>query len=567
MVLTRERKPLGQILLGKGLLQPAQLDRALEEQRLGNHQKLLGEILVELRQCTEEQIAAVLAESYGVPFARIGPRLADPKVLSMLPRPFLENNHVLPLFLVEGTLTVAVAEPADLVLREEIERLSRLTVQLVAATARDIVATLQTYLPDDGVFVIDDVAQEVDPQAFTLLGAATAASAPAGGTGNASAVNKLVNYCLYNAVRQGASDILIEPAGDALRVRYRIDGRLVERMRPPLAMHESVMARLKEIADADPARSDIPQEGECHARIDRRPVTLRISTLPGGGGESASIHVRVSDTAVLRLEKLGFGYDMLKQWRKLLSLRSGFVLVTGPAGSGKSTMLQSVLRELNVAELNVCTVEECITASVEGTRQLQVSPAAGLTTAAAIATVLRHDPDVLMVSALRDAESAQLLAEAATSGKLVFAGLQAPDAPSAVMRLVHMGIEPYVLGSALAGVLAQRLVRRLCPACKTPAEPTPAEKKLLQKWGADFTTLYRGPGCANCHHIGYAGRIGLHELLVPDEQLRERLSQGLALPDLRNLAQNAGLKPLRNDGLDKIKSGITTLEEVHRALA
>jgi type IV pilus assembly protein PilB len=566
MSLTLDRKPLGQILLGRGIIEAAQLDRALDEQRRSNHRKLLGEILVEMRQVSEEQVAEVLAESYGLPFVRVSPRVADPKVIAAVPRAFLEKHQALPLFLVQGILTVAVAEPADLFLREELERVSGYPVQFVAATARDILATLQTYLPDDQVFIIDDVAQEVDEDAFTLLDADALPQAAAPPGAQDAPVEKLVNYCLYQAVRQGATDVYVEPLADGVRVRYRIDGRLVERMRPPSAMHEPLVARLKALASLDPSLRSVPQEGTIRARIDRKAVELAVSTAPVRGGESVTVRVDREERGVLRLEKLGFGYDMLKQFRRLLSLRNGLVLVAGPAGSGRSTALYSVLREMNTAELNVCTVEERIVATLEGARQLRFGADVGLDRAAAVRAMINQRPDVLMIDNLADAETARLAVEAALGGRLVFAGSAAPDAPSAVARLLHMGIEPYSVGPALAGVLSQRLVRRLCSACKESGAPTHADRKLIERWGgAPLDTLYRSRGCPTCNGLGYAGRIGLHELLIPDDALTERLSQGVTLADLRAAAATTGLRPCRLDGLEKVKSGLTTLDEVQRA--
>jgi type IV pilus assembly protein PilB len=562
---TLERKPLGQMLVNRGLIEPAHLERALEEQRRCSHQKLLGEILVEMRQLSEEQLAEVLAESYGLPFVRVSPRVADPKVIPLFPRAVLEKHQALPLFLVENVLTVAVAEPADLFLREELERLTGFTVQFVAATARDITATLQTYLPENRVFIIDDVAHEVDAEAFTLLDDAAMPRVFDGESG--APVDKLVNYCLYHAVRQGATEISVDIAAGGLRVRFRIDGRLVERMRPPLSMHGALVARLKHLASLDPAEHTGPQEGVIRARIDRKTAELTVATAPVLGGESVVIRIDRDERGTLRLEKLGFSYDMLKQFRRVLARPSGLVITAAPAGGGRSTALYSALRELNAAELNVCTVEQRIDAPLDGVRQFRFDPAT-TTRAQAVRTMLCQRPDVLMVDDLADAETAKLAVTAALEGRLVIAGLGAPDAPSAVARILHMGVEPYACGAALAGVLSRRLARRLCHACREAYPITHGERSLVEKWGGQpIETLYRARACPKCHDTGFAGRIGLHELLVPDDVFTERVSQGANLPELRELANDAGLRPLRLDGLDKVKSGLTTLDEVHRALA
>ena len=566
-------KQLGQLLLGRGLIQPAQLDRALEEQRRGNHRKLLGEIFVELRHCSEEHVAEALAESYGIPFARISPRIADPKVISVLPREFLEKHQVLPLFCVEGVLTVAVPEPADVFLLEQIERLSGRRVQPVAATARDIAATLQTYLPGDRVFVIDDIGPDASGDTIAVIaapGATAAGEAEIAGAIVSSPADRLVHHCLFNAVRQAATDVHIDADGDALRVRYRIDGRLTEAMRPPLQMHAPLVERLKRMAALDPAVRDVPQEGVARVQIDRKAINLRVATAPAKSGEKLAIRIGEGDRAAQRLEKLGFGYDVLKRWRKLIHQRRGLLLVTGPAGSGKGMLLYSVLRELASAEeLNLCTVEESIDCTLDGVTQIEVDDAKGLSFDAAIRAMMRQDPDVLMVSTLRDPATARLAVDAAMTGHLVISSLPTPDAPSAVARLLHMGLEPYAIGAALEGVLAQRLVRKLCPACKQPYEAAANERRLIEKWAGagSVSTLYKPRGCDQCHDLGFAGRMGIHELLTPDEAMAEQISKGAGASELRDLARKSGMRTMRADGLEKVRAGITTLEEVYRAAA
>src|SRR5438477_907393 len=327
MIASLERKPLVQLLLNKGLIKPEDLERALEEQKRSNHQKLLGEVLVELQMCSEEHVTEVLAQSYGVPFARVSPRVADPKVIAVLPKEFLEKHTVLPLFLVEGVLTVAVPEPANVFLLAEIERLSGYQVQVVAATTRDIKATLQTYLPNDKVFVIDDIIEEVKPEEFTLIEAPVQDIGDLEQAAGDSPVVKLVNYCIYHAVKDGASDIHIEPGDNALRIRYRIDGRLMEKLRPPFQMGAAVASRVKIMAGLDISERRLPQDGGIHVMMDKRPIDLRVSTMPGKYGEKVVVRIIDNDRSAMNMEKLGFGYETLKEWRKLVALPNGIVLV------------------------------------------------------------------------------------------------------------------------------------------------------------------------------------------------------------------------------------------------
>src|SRR3982750_290306 len=459
MIATIERKPLGQLLIDKGLIKPEQLERALEEQKRSNHQKLLGEVLVELAICTEDQITEALAQAYGVPYARISPRIADPKVIAALPKEFLEKHQVLPLFLVEGMLTVAVPEPANVFLVEEVERLSGYQVQVVAATVRDIRATLQGYLPSESVFVIDDIIEDVNPDEFSVIDQPIQDITNIEQMAGDSPVIKLVNYCIYNAVKDGASDIHIEPGENMLRVRYRVDGRLTEKLRPPYQMAAAVASRIKIMAGLDISERRLPQDGGIHVRMDKRPIDLRVSTMPGKHGEKVVIRVIDNDKASVNLEKLGFGYETLKKWRKLIASPNGVLLVTGPTGSGKSTSLYAVLQEINADDVNICTVEDPVEYALAGVNQFQVNDKIGFSFANALRALLRQDPDILMVGEIRDGETARIATQAALTGHLVLSTLHTNDAPGAITRLFNLGIEPYLVGATVAGVLAQQIGR------------------------------------------------------------------------------------------------------------
>lgn len=584
MSLTLEHRPLGQLLLSRGILASAQLDGALEQQRRAPDRRLLGEILVDSRLCTEEQVAEALAQSCGVPFARVRAETADPEVIARLPRQFLEREQVLPLSLEEGVLTVAVTEPANVFLLDEIARLSGCRVKPVVATPRDIAATLRAYLPDGRMFVIDDVPPEVGPDAFCIVaraGQLRGAGASPNGAANANggnvpstpddladAADRLIRACLYNAIRQSATDVHIEPGHDCLRVRYRIDGRLVERFRPPPQIHAALLARLKSMAGVDPAQRPLPQAGPLPVRVDGRTIELRVTFAPAAHGERAVIHLSNAAKSPLRLEKLGFGYETLKQWRKLIASTSGLLLVSGPAGSGKQTTLYATLREMNLAERNVCTVEDPIEQFLDGASQFQVDDRAGFDTDAALRAVLAQRPDVVMVPNGMTPEVARRAAGAAVGGCLVLASVHAPDVPSAIARVLKLGVEPFALHASLAGVLCQRLVRRLCQECREAYEPTETERKPIEKVAGPTTTLYRARpgGCARCAGAGYTGRIGLYELLTPDDALTEAIGRAASLPELREIIRRTPTKSLRTDAAEKIKSGVTTLTEFAAAM-
>ncbi len=567
MIATLEKKPLGQLLLTKGLVTQEQIERALGEQKLSNNQKLLGEVLVELGFCSEDQITEALAQAYGVPYARVSPRIADPKTIAALPKEFLEKHQVLPLFLVEGVLTVAVPEPANVFLLEEVERVSGYQVQVVAATTHDIRSTLQAYLPNESVFVIDDIIDEANFEDLTLVEQQKLDINDLAQAAGDSPVIKLVNYCIYTAVKEGASDIHIEPGDHALRVRYRIDGRLIEKLRPPYQMHPAVASRIKIMAALDIAERRLPQDGGIHVMMDKRPIDLRVSTLPGKHGEKIVMRIIDNDRGSINLERLGFNYDTLKQWRKLISLPNGILLVTGPTGSGKSTTLYASLQELNETDTNICTVEDPIEYALAGVNQFQVNEKVGFTFANALRALLRQDPDILMVGEVRDGETARIATQSALTGHLVLSTLHTNDAPGAITRLYNLGIEPYLVGATVVGVLAQRLVRKLCQTCREAYEPTINEKRQIERVAGAVETLYRPKGCPRCRNRGYAGRIGVYELLVPDDSMFEKISSGASLNELKELAKAAGMKPLRVDGVEKVKAGLTTLEEVYRVTA
>jgi type IV pilus assembly protein PilB len=567
MIATLERKPLGQLLLAKGVIQQEQLERALEEQKRSGHQKLLGELLVELHFCTEDQITESLAQAYSVPYARVSPKIADPKVIQVLPKEFLEKHQTLPLYLVAGVLTVAVSEPANVFLLEEIERLSGYQVQVVAATGRDIKSTLQAYLPNDKVFVIDDIIEEVQPEEFSLIEQPVQDIVNLEAAAGDSPVIKLVNYIVYTAVKEGASDIHVEPGDATLRIRYRVDGCLTEKLRPPHQMHAAVASRIKIMAGLDISERRLPQDGGIHVLMDKRPIDLRVSTMPGKYGEKVVIRIIDNDKASVNLEKLGFGYDTLKAWRKLINYPNGIVLVTGPTGSGKSTTLYASLQELNRGDVNICTVEDPIEYALNGVNQFQVNEKAGFTFATALRALLRQDPDILMVGEIRDADTAKLATQAALTGHLVLSTLHTNDAPGAITRLYNIGIEPYLVGATVVGVMAQRLVRKLCQNCKESYTPSVNEKRQIERIANNVDTLFKARGCQQCRNLGYNGRIGIYELIVPDDALIECMSQGATLNDLRDMAKKQGMTSLRNDGIEKVKAGITTMEEIYRVTA
>lgn len=555
---------IGDLLVHKGIINQVQLDDALGHQQTGSSNKLFGEVLVELGFATPEQVMEALAAGYGVPFAVISPRIADPRVTEALPREFIETHCVLPLFRVDGVLTVAVTEPANLFLIEEIERITENTVQIVAATAASIRATLQSHLPNANVFVIDDIYEDINVTDFSVVESQVTDLGNLEEVSGQSPVIKLVNYLMYQAVQDRASDIHIEVGDHISRVRYRIDGRLVMKLEPPHQMHSAIISRIKIMAGLDISERRIPQDGDIHVMVDGRPIDLRVSTMPCKYGEKTVVRIIDSRSAIAPLEKMGFGPDLLPRWRSIIESPNGVILVTGPTGSGKSTTLYSVLNELSTDELNISTVEDPVEVNLPGINQFPVNEKAGFAFASALRSLLRQDPDILMVGEIRDTETARIATQAALTGHLVLSTLHTNDAISAVTRLVNMGIEPYLVATILRGVLAQRLVRKICPHCKVSYEPDDRDRELVEEYLGPCRELHRGDGCSRCHGKGYAGRLGVFELFIPTGPILDCIAQGQNAQELRVMAQELDFKTLRHDGFAKVALGLTTIEEVIR---
>jgi type IV pilus assembly protein PilB len=565
-IATENKTQLGQLLLAHGIVTPEQIEKALAEQKEKGHRKLLGELLVEMNYCTENQIASALAEAYGVPYAQVSPKICDAKTLEILPREFLEEHIILPLFKVYDVLTVAVSEPTNVFLMDEIERMSGCKVQIVCATTKDIKATLQTYLPAANVFVIDDIIDDEGLNDFTLIQNITEDISNLEDVAGQSPVVKLVNYLLYNAVRENASDIHIEPDDKKLRVRYRVDGRLYERMNPPYQMHSAIVSRIKIMAELDIAQRRLPQDGGIHVLMEGRPIDLRVSVMPANFGEKVVIRIIDPQKVLFNLESLGFTYENLQRFRELIQSPNGIVLVTGPTGSGKNTTLYAALAELNSEEVNICAVEDPVECNMAGINQFQVNENAGFQFSTALRSLLRQDPDIIMVGEIRDEATANIAVQAALTGHLVLSTLHTNDALGAVTRLLDLNVAPYLVSASLIAALAQRLVRKICPACKTEYKPSGSIKKVVEKLGGEIQKFYRGVGCKKCRNTGYVGRIAIHELFVPNEKIIDMINERANLKKLRDKALQSGMVPLQLDGLEKVKAGIVPIEEVLRTV-
>ncbi len=564
-LLLKPRPRLGDLLVRQGFLTPEQLEQALALQAEGEGSKLLGEVLVEREFCTEEQVLECLAVEFNLPFVRLETRLFDPKAVELLPREFIEKHCVLPLFKLRDTLTVAVAEPSDVFLLDRLKSVARCEVQLAIASARDIRRMLQTYLPDSQVFVIDDIIDDVQSDAVELIEDSIDDIGSGSELAGQSPIIRLVNYIIYSAVKEGASDIHIEPTERQIRVRYRVDGALFKSLELPGHIAPAVASRIKIMASMDISERRLPQDGRIHVMMENRSIDLRVSTLPLAHGEKTVIRIMDNRSIPLSLAQLGFSSENLERFQTQIHKPNGIVLVTGPTGSGKSTTLYAALNTVSSIEKNICTVEDPVEFQLPLINQFQVNEKIGLSFAAMLRSLLRQDPDILMVGEIRDELTARTAVQAALTGHLVFSTLHTNDACSAVTRLVNMGVEGYLIGASLNGVLAQRLCRRICAKCKQAYEPPKAMLSVMQHMGLVSNEFYRGVGCAKCRNTGFSGRIAIHELLVVDDALREAISVSPTIQTVNEYARRSGMIPLRYDGLRKVKEGLTTIEEVLQA--
>ena len=556
---------LGDILLAQGWSTRTDIRRACAaDEKLPGER--LGETLLRLNLVSDANLRQALAIQYRLPWLRVTRGLVDREVLAVLPREFVRQNRIVPMFKVDGTLTLAVDDPTNLWALDEVARLTQCEVQLVVTTAECIHALIEDLAEDGtGSFEIDEVVGEVADGEVQMIEEKGDDALNLQELAGMSPVVRLVNFILFRAIGDRASDIHIEPDDHVLRVRHRIDGELRELMRPPTGMHAAIVSRLKVMADLDISERRKPQDGRFRVRLDTRAVDVRVSTLPTVQGEKVVLRIMDRGSMRITLSNLGIGHQRLQALTELIQRPDGIILVAGPTGSGKTTTLYAALEEINEPGKNICTVENPVEYNLRGVNQVQANQKGGLAFADALRSLLRQDPDVLMVGEIRDAETATIAVQASLTGHLVLATLHTNDAVSAVTRLINMGIEPYLIGAALRGVISQRLVRCLCPLCREPAEP-PAQ--LRRRVGTLPDGQYFAPrGCDACKGVGYSGRIGLYELLVVTDAFADLVSRNPSLSDLRKLALQEGLMPLLSDGLRKASEGITSLDEVLRVVS
>ena len=554
---------LGELLVKEGLINLTQLEKAVAVQRQeGGH---LGEILVRLGMIKDEQLVSILAKQLNIPYFSLSTGMlkpaADQGLGKLIPQDFARKNCVLPLSRTLRSLTVAMSDPLDIILIDNLRKLTNCEINPVVATKADITKLISEFYGKSTMFQ-DAVEASYDVNAAALEIAtdteeelsldkliARSEEAP---------VVKLVDLIIRQAIDERASDIHIEPFKDKISLRYRIDGKLYEIPPPAKHLHLPIISRIKILSKLDIAEKRLPQDGSFLVKLQDSPIDIRVSSIPTIYGEKIVLRILDRSKVVLDLNQLGFDPKQLEQMRKAMSAPYGLVFLTGPTGSGKTTTLYAMLNEMRGPTKNILTIEDPVECKLDGINQVQIKPEIGLTFAAALRSFLRQDPDIMLVGEVRDLETAQICIRSALTGHLVLSTLHTNDAPSAVNRLMDIGIEPYMLAPSLIVVVAQRLIRKLCPDCKEAYEPVGAELKNI-KIKSDL--IYRAKGCPSCNHTGYKGRMCVAEVMVVNEQIQEHINLRSPFQKIREIARQTGMLTFFDMAVKKAEAGVTSLEE------
>ena len=551
--MTKKRKYLGDMLVAEGLITQEQLNHALTAQKTTNER--LGRILVKLRYVTDEDIIRVLEVQLGIPFVELAAMTISRELAMTVPAALAVRHLVIPIKKEGRQLTLAMADPTNFFAIDDVSMVTGCEVIPVFASERDIHHFINQFY---GVKLVEQVVNKLNTDDSQV---SPGPSAP-----EEAPVISLVNSLISQAIKDRASDIHIEPQEQHVRVRLRVDGMLRAGVTIPKGNYPSILSRIKIISELDISEKRLPQDGRVKVTEQGREIDLRVSTMPTIMGEKVVIRILDQHAGVFDVAKLGFSQENFVKYRRLYKQSYGMVLVTGPTGSGKTTTLYSTLMELNNPFRNVITVEDPVEYRLPGINQIQVNPKADLTFSRGLRSILRQDPNIIMVGEIRDFETAETAIRAALTGHLVFSTLHTNDAPGAINRLIDMAVEPFLVASSVLGAVSQRLVRLICPECKHAYEPEPdsLERTFLGAGPAEKVTLYKGSGCSYCNHSGYMGRMAIHEVMVVSSHIRTLITRRASYDELTAAARAEGMITMRQDGLAKALQGLTTVEEVMR---
>lgn len=557
---------LGEILVKNNIINRDQLSKALEEQKLSGNQTRLGSILIKQNLMSEEQLTSFLSKQYGVPSVNLADYEIDPVVIKVIPPEVVQKYQLVPVNRAGATLIVAVSDPSNLFAMEDIKFMTGYNIEMVVASERDIKAAIDKYY--DQSASLAEVMSDFDVEDMEIIG--DEEDVDVGSLERATEdapVVKMVNAILQDAIRKKASDIHIEPYEKLFRVRFRIDGVLYEIMKPPLKLKNAITSRIKIMAELDIAERRLPQDGRIKIKLGGgKDMDFRVSVLPTLFGEKIVLRLLDKGNLQTDLTKLGYEPDALSHFMHEIHKPFGMVLVTGPTGSGKTVSLYSALAELNKVSENISTAEDPVEFNFAGINQVQMHEDIGLNFSAALRSFLRQDPDIIMIGEIRDFETAEIAIKAALTGHMVLSTLHTNDAPATINRLLNMGIEPFLVASAVNLITAQRLARRVCSECKQP-EDIPVQALIDAGVSPDEAASYvcmRGKGCPVCNNTGYKGRVGFYQVMPMREEIRELILNGANTAEIKRESMRIGIKTMRQSGLTKLKEGVTSFEEVLR---
>ncbi|MDL4841678.1 GspE/PulE family protein [Aquibacillus rhizosphaerae] len=534
----RNRKKLGDLLKESGILTEEQIVAALQQKKDGQK---LGDTLLEQGYITEQQLLEVLEVHLSIPSVSLYRYPVDKNLMQLVPKEVARRQLLIPLSQREAKITVAMNDPMDYFSIDDLELSTGFEVKPVIATKDDILQAINKYYDANESNVTEEDEMYDDAPAIRIM-----------------------DQILQTGVHLKASDIHIDPSEENLTIRYRVDGVLRTDRTIPKRLQNALIARTKILSNLNITETRLPQDGRIRLAVDEKPIDLRISTLPTVFGEKVVIRILDLSNIFKRLSDLDFGEATLSKYEKLIEQPSGLILLTGPTGSGKTSTLYASINKLNHEDVNIITVEDPVEYQLDGINQVQVNNAVGLTFATGLRSILRQDPNIIMVGEIRDKETAEIAVRSALTGHLVFSTLHTNSAVAAIPRLFDMEVEPYLVVSSLSGIMAQRLVKKICKDCKRSREATVMEKKLFEKRGITIEQTYEGVGCNSCKDTGYKGRMAIHELLIINDSIRHMMMNDQSVTEIKNYIRENGMRFLIDDGLIKVKQGFTTMEEVLR---
>jgi type IV pilus assembly protein PilB len=552
-----EKRRLGNILVNAGKITGYQLQEALKSQKALN--KKLGEILVENKIITEDEIIEAIEQQTGIKKIDLNIISFDRKAITLIPQNLCEKYILIPFGFENNKIKIALADPLNIFAIDDVAISTGFEIESYISRKDDIKKFIGIYYSSQQ---INTAALELSKESMKLSKSSKAAAYDDMNDVNSAPVVKMIEYLFKNSVELKASDIHIEPFEHEIRIRYRIDGKLQTVNTLGIESLGPLVTRIKILANLNIAEKRIPQDGRIMTRVNEREIDLRVSVLPVVNGEKVVIRILNTGGSILDKNQLGMSEENLKKLERIIANPHGIILVTGPTGSGKSTSLYSILRELNSTSVNIITVEDPVEFTMDGINQVNVNEKAGLTFASGLRSILRQDPDIIMIGEIRDEETAEIATRAAITGHLVLSTLHTNDAPSSIIRLEDMGVKPYLVSTSVVGVMAQRLVRKICTKCKEPYEANSYEKEIL---GYDMDkplTLHKGKGCGYCNETGYSGRIGIYEIMEMTRKHREVINAGGNSDILRDISIENGMKTLESECIDLVLNGMTTIEEL-----